>query len=88
MIQRKIYYNTIQQKIFDDNADDDNLSLILHLCINVMISLIHSLIRAQVKNNGCLDYLLLDKKVRPNSLFFNATFIFMNEVYSVGLYYL
>jgi hypothetical protein len=43
----------------------------------VMISLIHSLIRAQVEDNGRLDYLLLDIKVRPNSLFLNVIFILL-----------
>jgi hypothetical protein len=43
----------------------------------VMISLIHSLIRAQVEDNGRLDYLLLDIKVRPNSLFLSVIFILL-----------
>ncbi len=43
----------------------------------VMISLIYSLIRAQVEDNGRLDYLLLDIKVRPSSLFLNVIFILL-----------
>ncbi len=51
-------------------------------------SLIHSLIRAQVEDIGCLDNLLLGKNVRPNSLFSNVVFNFNIEVYSSALYYL
>ena len=54
----------------------------------VTIFLIHSLIRAIVENLGCLNYLLLVKTVRPNSLFSNVIFIFKIEVYSNALYYL
>jgi hypothetical protein len=54
----------------------------------VMISLIHSLIRASVEDLGCLDYLLLDKIARPNSISSVVLNIFNIEVYSNALYYL
>lgn len=44
--------------------------------------------RAQVEDIRCLDYLLLDKKVRPYSLFLNEIFIFTNDVYSSAFCYL
>ena len=55
---------------------------------SVTISLIHSLIRASVEDLGCLDYLLLDKIARPNSISSVVLNIFNIEVYSNALYYL
>jgi hypothetical protein len=54
----------------------------------VTISLFHSLIRASVEDLGCLDYLLLDKNARPNSIISVVLYIFNVEVYSNALYYL
>ncbi len=55
---------------------------------SVTISLFHSLIRASVEDLGCLNYLLLDKNARPNSIISVVLYIFNIEVYSNALYYL
>jgi hypothetical protein len=44
-----------------------------------IISLIHSLNKAQVEDNGHLDYLLLDEKVRAVNFYLNVIFIVNNE---------